>query len=92
MPPAPPQRVFEKNVDPLVQVVERMGFSDFGLIIFRTGYSGDKRWEQWNEQFDGKLEAAVAKAAGGKKFKDMLLMPSYENPDLQGASYLQIQL
>lgn len=82
---------FEKNVDPLVQTVERMGFDDFGYIFFRTDYSDDQRWEQWNEQFDEKLEASLAEAAGGERIKDKLLMPMYVNPDLEGASFQQIQ-
>lgn len=36
LPPAPPKPFFEKNDDPVMEVVERGGFDDFGFIVFRT--------------------------------------------------------
>lgn len=68
--------LFEKNDDPLVEVVERAGFDDFGFIVFRTDYSDDQRWEQWDNQFERKLNASTEETSGWKKIEDKLLMPN----------------
>ena len=48
LPPAPGVPLFEKNDDPVVEVVERAGF-DVGFIVFRTDYSDDQWWQQWDK-------------------------------------------
>ncbi|CAI7649378.1 unnamed protein product [Penicillium viridicatum] len=43
LPPAPGVPLFEKSDDPVVEVLERGGFDDFGFILFRTDYSDEQR-------------------------------------------------
>lgn len=54
-------------------------------------YSDDQRWEQWEEQFQNRLNALIERVSGGKKIEDKCLMPSYEDDDLDGAEHRQIQ-
>lgn len=83
--------LFEKNDDPVVEVVERARFDDFGFIVFRTDYSDDQRREQWDEQFERRLNASMETTSGGKKIEDKCLMPQYLDEDLDGASHQKIQ-
>lgn len=70
---------FEKNDDPVVEVVERWGFDGFGFIVFRTDYSDDQCWEQWEEQFHNRLDISIASTTGGNKIKGKCLMPIFED-------------
>ncbi|CAI7568078.1 unnamed protein product [Penicillium glandicola] len=90
LPPAPGVLLFEKNDDPVVEVVERGGFDDFGFIVFRTDYSDEGRWEQWQKEFHRIIDASMASASGGKKIEDKCLLLNYEDEDIAGATYGQI--
>ncbi|KAJ5939810.1 hypothetical protein N7466_002944 [Penicillium verhagenii] len=90
LPPAPGRPLFEKNDDPVVEVVERGGFDDFGFITFRTDYSDETRWEQWQKESIRIIDASITEASGGEKIEDKCLMPSYEGEDVDGATHQQI--
>lgn len=82
--------LFEKNDDPVVEVVERGGFDDFGFIVFRTDYSDEQRWEQWHKEFQRIIEASIERASGGKKIEAKCFMPTYEDEDMAGATHEEI--
>lgn len=82
--------LFEKNDDPVVEVVERGGFDDFGFIVFRTDYSDEERWEQWQKEFQRIIDVSMASASGGKKIEDKCLLLNYEDEDMAGATHGQI--
>ncbi|OQD69000.1 hypothetical protein PENPOL_c002G07085 [Penicillium polonicum] len=90
LPPAPGVPLFEKNDDPVVEVVERGGFDDFGFIVFRTDYSDEQRWEQWHKEFQRIIEASIERASGGKKIEAKCFMPTYEDEDMAGATHEEI--
>ncbi|KAJ5958892.1 uncharacterized protein N7479_006042 [Penicillium vulpinum] len=90
LPPAPGVPLFEKKDDPVVEVVERGGFDDFGFIVFRTDYSDEQRWEQWHKEFHRIIDASIESASGGKKIEDKCFMPTYEDEDMVGATHEQI--
>ncbi|KAK4862198.1 hypothetical protein LT330_003336 [Penicillium expansum] len=90
LPPAPGVPLFEKNDDPVVEVVERGGFDDFGFIVFRTDYSDEERWEQWQKEFQRIIDVSMASASGGKKIEDKCLLLNYEDEDMAGATHGQI--
>lgn len=90
MPPAPGVPLFEKNDDPVVEVVERGGFDDFGFIVFRTDYSDEQRWEQWHKEFHRMIDDSMERASGGKKIEDKCFMPTYEDEELAGATHNEI--
>ncbi|KAJ5648149.1 hypothetical protein N7490_004521 [Penicillium lividum] len=90
LPPAPGRPIFEDPDDAVVEVVERGGFDDFGFIVFRTDYSDETRWEQWHKEFYRRIDASIDSVSGGKKIEDKCLMPTFEDEDLEGATYQQI--
>ncbi|KAJ5608666.1 hypothetical protein N7528_009233 [Penicillium herquei] len=90
LPPAPGVPLFEKNDDPVVEVVERGGFDDFGFIVFRTDYSDEERWEQWLKEFQRIIDASVERASGGKKIEDKSLLLTYDDEDMAGVTHEQI--
>ncbi|KAJ5106521.1 hypothetical protein N7456_003196 [Penicillium angulare] len=81
----------QRNDDPVVEVVERSGFDDFGFMVFRTDYSNAQRWEQWDKKFHQRLDASLERASGGKKIEEKCLIPNYEDDDLDSADYHKIQ-
>ena len=87
MPGAP---LFEENDDPVLEVVERGGFDDFGFIVFRTDYSDEQRWEQWLKEFNRIIDASMESASGGKKIEDKCFMPTYEDEDMADATHKRI--
>lgn len=91
LPPAPGVPLFERNDDPVVEVVESEGYDEFGFAVFRTNYSDADRWEGWTEQFERRLNASLETVSGGKKIKDRCCMPIYVKKELDGANYSQIQ-
>ena len=91
LPPAPPKPLFEEPVDAVVQLVERNGFDDFGFIVFRADYSDEEYWDKWQEQFIKRLDDSLAQASGGQKIEEKLLTPIFDDSDLQGAGFEQIQ-
>lgn len=91
LPPAPRKPLFEKPVDPVVQVVEEAGGADFGFCIFRADdYSSQERWEKWTEECNKIMDASLAKASGGERIKDKLLISLVDNKELKDASLPQI--
>lgn len=90
MPPAPRVPLFEKNDDPVVEVVERGGFDDFGFIVFRTDYFDEQRWEHWHKEFHRIIDDSMERASGEKKIEDKCFMPTYEDEDLAGATHNEI--
>ncbi|KGO69175.1 hypothetical protein PITC_095880 [Penicillium italicum] len=90
LPPAPGLPLFEANDDPVVEVVERGGFEDFGYIVFRTDYSSEQRWEEWHKEFNRIIDASIEGASGGKKIEDKCLLPIYLDEDLDRATRQQI--
>ncbi|KAJ5724338.1 hypothetical protein N7488_002373 [Penicillium malachiteum] len=87
----PPEcRCLKKNDDPVVEVVERGGFDDFGFIVFRTDYSDEERWEQWLKEFQRIIDASVERASGGKKIEDKSLILTYDDEDMAGVTHEQI--
>lgn len=93
LPPAPQKPIFDDTPkdDPIVQVVERAGLSDFGFMIFRTDYSSEERWEKWQEEYHKILEATFAEISGGKKIEDKFLTSLFENEVLNDVGLPQIK-
>ncbi|KAF3391714.1 hypothetical protein F1880_007398 [Penicillium rolfsii] len=61
-----------------------------GFIVFRTDYSNEGRWEQWQKEFQRIIDASMASASGGKKIEDKCLLLNYEDGDIAGATFGQI--
>lgn len=95
LPPAPPKDPFTDPFviadDPVVEVVERAGFDDFGFITFRTDYSDDQVWDKWDKEYERRVDASIERASGGHKIMDKCFMPRFEDAELHGATYEQIQ-
>ncbi|KAJ5914229.1 hypothetical protein N7504_003112 [Penicillium tannophilum] len=90
LPPAPGVPLFEENDDPVVEVVERGGFDDFGFIVFRTDYSDEERWQQWHKEFQRIIDASMKRASRGEKIEDKCLLLTYEDEDMAGVTHEQV--
>ncbi|KAJ5547460.1 hypothetical protein N7494_005045 [Penicillium frequentans] len=90
LPPAPRRPLFKKANDAVVEIVERGGFDDFGFILFRTDYSDEERWEQWQKEFMRIIDVSLESTSGGKEIEDKCLTPIYEDEDMAGATHEQI--
>lgn len=86
-----PAPLFHGNVDPVVEVVERGGYDDFGFITFRADYSDEERWGKWEDLFAQRLDSSLARAAGGERIEDKLFIPIYTDSDLECAGLDEIQ-
>jgi hypothetical protein len=79
---------------PLVQAVQRAGFSEWGYVIFRTDYSDEARWDRFQEiVFDEMCDAQMSKESeiDLQAVKEILSFKSVEDPALAGASVADVR-
>jgi hypothetical protein len=82
------------NPSPLVQAVQRAGFSEWGYVVFRTDYSDEARWDRFQETvFDEICDAQMNKESGNdlQAVKDKLSFKSVEDPALAGATVMDVK-
>ncbi|KAI1766511.1 hypothetical protein GGR53DRAFT_528599 [Hypoxylon sp. FL1150] len=85
--PAAPQRA---NIapSPLVQTLQRAGFSPWGFVIVRTCYHSENRWKQFQEKLEAMCDRQLDEETGDglNKIQETLEFKMIEDPRLQDVS------
>ncbi|KAJ6785638.1 hypothetical protein PWT90_04786 [Aphanocladium album] len=67
--------------DGVIQIIEKQGYQDFGLIFLRVDYGDDELWGKWSDITADRLEEAILACEGGHKIVDVLAFPQIEDVD-----------
>lgn len=80
-----------ESVDPVVQVVLREQYEDFGFPIYRVNYDDEEKWTRWYEKFGEVLEASLEGASGGERIKERLILYKVEDSELDHVPFQAVQ-
>lgn len=95
LPAEPPARgdLFDasESLDPVVQIVLRNQYEDFGFPVYRVNYDDEGMWARWYEGFEELLEASLERASGGERIKDRLILYRVEDEQLHHMPFRAVQ-
>ncbi|KAK6000002.1 hypothetical protein QM012_003990 [Aureobasidium pullulans] len=86
-PSATKKIVPERNVDPVVQVVQESGYDDFGYVVVRLDYSDEDAWTRYNTALHQYLDQSLEESEGGGSIADKFLIMNVEDEDLDGTGW-----
>ncbi|EFX01521.1 hypothetical protein CMQ_6463 [Grosmannia clavigera kw1407] len=73
--------------DLVVRIVEEVGLNDFGFVVMRLDYGNEEDWVRWKDSFTEHLDLSLAKAEGGERIMDNLLVNFVEDEELDMAGF-----
>lgn len=77
--------------DPIVQIVEDAGHEDFGFVLFRTDFSDEAKWDQWEEGFIKLIDGSLGKRTGHERITEGLVVPIDMDDELSGTTWEGVQ-